>query len=97
MKKFFDISEFINTSTEQSVTEALIIRFKKRRKESGLTQKDLSLRSGVSYASIRRFETTGDISLSSLISIAHAIKCLDDFNNLFNTPVIKNLKDYKYD
>ena len=94
MKNFLDISEFVKTSTAQSVTEDLVKRFKKRRKESGMTQKELSLRSGVSYASIRRFETSGDISLSSLISIARVVKCLDDFNSLFCTPIIGNLKDY---
>ena len=94
MKKFLDISEFVTTSTEQSIAEDLVKRFKQRRKENKITQRELSVRSGISYASIRRFETTGDISLSSLISIAHAIKCLDDFSKLFNTPVVKNLKDY---
>lgn len=39
--------------------------------------------SGVSYASIRRFETTGEISLSSLINIAIALDCTDEFDMLF--------------
>lgn len=94
MKKKFDISEFVNTPTEQSITEDLVTRFKQRRKEYGITQKDLSTRSGVSYASIRRFENSGEISLSSLVKISHAIDCLEDFNELYKNKIIKNLKDF---
>ncbi len=93
MKKTFDISEFVETVTEQTIVSNLVGRFKKRRKESGITQKELAVRSGVSYASVRRFETTGEISLSSLIKLADAIDCLEDFNMLFKTPIVKNLKD----
>ena len=94
MKKKFDISEFVNAPTEQSVTEDLVTRFKQRRREYGITQKDLSTRSGVSYASIRRFENSGEISLSSLVKISHAIDCLEDFNELYKNKIIKNLKDF---
>ena len=87
MERRFDISDFVDTITEASITEKLIKRVKLR--------KELAKRSGVSYASIRRFETTGDISLTSLIKIAHAMNCLEDFNNLFKYEQITNLKDYK--
>ena len=95
MERRFDISDFVDTITEASITEKLIKRVKLRRKELKYTQKELAKRSGVSYASIRRFETTGDISLTSLIKIAHAMNCLEDFNNLFKYEQITNLKDYK--
>ena len=95
MNNKFDISEFVNTPTEQSVTDKLVLRFKTRRKEAKVTQTELSKRSGVSYASIRRFEKTGEISLSSLIKIAHALGYLEDFDLLFKTEKIDNLKDYK--
>ena len=92
-KKNFDIGDFVNVATEQSVTAELIERFKKRRKEYGLTQEELSKRSGVSYGSIRRFESSGDISLNSLLKISSAIDCLEDFELLFNNQIIKTLKD----
>ena len=95
MERRFDISDFVDTVTEASITENLIKRVKLRRKELKYTQQELAKRSGVSYASIRRFETTGDISLASLIKIAHAMNCLEDFNNLFKYEQITNLKDYK--
>ena len=54
-----------------------------RRKEKNITQKQLSLQSAVSYGSIKRFERTGEISLSSLIKIAFALGLEDDFDLLF--------------
>lgn len=93
----FDISSFVDVATEKSIVEGLKTRERSRRKELKLSQKELSTRSGVSYASIRRFENSGEISLSSLIKIAHALNCLEDFNNLFKYKLITNLKDYNND
>ena len=39
---------------------------------------------GVSFASIRRFETTGQISFESLVKIAISIDMKEDVKNLFN-------------
>lgn len=94
MNKRFDISEFVIAETEQSALAGLVKREKERRKELDLSQKELAVRSGVSYASIRRFESAGDISLSSLLKIGDAIDCLSDFNELFKNKKITNLKDY---
>lgn len=95
MRRRFDIGDFVNVTTKQSVKDDLVNRFKKRRAEFGISQKELSKRSGVSYGSIRRFESTGDISLSSLLKISDVIGCLEDFNYLFKNPIIKSLKDMK--
>lgn len=95
MKKQFDIGDFVPVVTVQSITKELVLRFKKRRKESGLSQKQLSQRSGVSYASIRRFESIGEISLKSLIKISFSIGYLEDFNELYKTMKLHNLKDLK--
>ena len=48
----------------------------------------------VSYASLRRFEETGNISLSSLLKIANAFNTLKDFDYLFQDEIILNLKEY---
>ena len=95
MKNKYDISDFVNVTTEQSITKGLVERFIKRRKECGLTQKELSIKSDVSYGSIRRFESQGDISLKSLLKISSVIGCLEDFNELFKYMIVKNIKDLK--
>ena len=66
-----------------------------RRKELKIFQKDLAFKSGVSYGSIRKFETTGEISLKSIIQIAKVLNSLEDFNKLFVYTQITNLKDIK--
>ncbi len=65
-------------------------RFVLIRKNKKISQRRLSEISGVSYASIRRFEKTGDISLASLVKLALALQLYDDLDNLF-----KERKEYK--
>lgn len=64
---------------QKEITDRLI----KIRKSKKISQKRLSAISGVSYASIRRFEKTGEISFSSLIKIAFSMRLYDDLDNLF--------------
>ena len=94
MEKKFDIADFVKTQTIRSVTEQLVEREKQRRKKMHLSQRDLANKSGVSYASIRRFENIGEISLNSLLKIANALDCFEDFNSVFKMPTVKSLKDY---
>ncbi len=65
-------------------------RFSLIRKNRKISQRRLSELSGVSYASIRRFEKNGDISLSSLVKLALALQLYDDLDNLF-----KKRKEYQ--
>lgn len=65
-------------------------RFIAIRKHKKISQQRLSVLSGVSYASIRRFEKKGDISLASLVKLALALQLYDDLDNLF-----KNHQNYK--
>lgn len=95
MKNTIDIHDFVEVPTVDFVQKSMVERFKKRRKESKLSQRAISNRSGVSYASIRRFESSGEISLTSLLKLSAVIGGLDDFNLLFKNPVILNLKDVK--
>jgi len=94
MEKKFDIADFVKIQTIQSVTEQFVEREKLRRKKMHLSQRDLANKSGVSYASIRRFESIGEISFNSLLKIANALDCLEDFNYIFKIPAVKSLKDY---
>lgn len=94
MEKKFDIADFVKIQTIQSVTEQFVEREKLRRKKMHLSQRDLANKSGVSYASIRRFESIGEISFNSLLKIANALDCIEDFNSIFKIPAVKSLKDY---
>jgi transcriptional regulator with XRE-family HTH domain len=52
------------------------------RKEKGWTQQVLSEKSDVSYGSIKRFETTGKISLESLLKISESLNRLHEFEDI---------------
>lgn len=47
------------------------------RLNKGLTQEGLSKRSGVSLATLRKFEQQGQISLESFLKIAMVLECLE--------------------
>ena len=94
MENKYDLNEFVHTLTERSVLCGIVERVKERRKELKISQKILAQRSGVSYASIRRFESTGEISFNSLLKIASVLNALADFNMLFINEIISDLKEY---
>ena len=64
------------------ITQELRAKFRQRRKDLGYTQKELSIRSGVSLGSLKRFESSGQISLESLLRLAVIIECLEDFEGI---------------
>ena len=68
--------------TVDEVSTAIASRFKARRLALNLPQRDLASRAGVSFASLKRFEREGLISLSSLLSLAMALGCLGDFDRI---------------
>ncbi|HCQ12662.1 helix-turn-helix transcriptional regulator, partial [Flavobacterium sp.] len=69
--------------TPSQVQLELAERFKKLRKYKKLSQSELADKSGVSLGSIKRFEYTGQISLESLLKLAHLFDRLDDFEEIF--------------
>lgn len=64
---------------------------KAKRLSLNLSQQNLSLRSGVSLGSIKRFERTGKISLESLLKLALVLKSLESFNSLFAKDSLQSL------
>lgn len=92
MNEKFSLREFIDVKTIESTTTDLVNRVIQTRKAMKISQRKLARLSHVSYASIRRFETTGEISLKSLLRIADVLHCLEDFDRLFEYPPIINLK-----
>lgn len=56
---------------------------KARRLEKDLTQAGLASRAGIKLPTYRKFERTGEISLSNLLKIAWCLDQLSDFDSLF--------------
>lgn len=79
--------------TAEEMDEALALRLKNIRKRRGLSQKQLSERSGVSYGSLKRFESTGQISLLSLTKLAIALNCAEDIRKLFTDVAYNSIEE----
>ena len=58
-------------------------RAREKRLALNLTQAELAARSGVSLASLKRFESSGQIAFISLLHVALALGNLTDFGYLF--------------
>ena len=65
-----------------SIKDGVAGRFRNARRAAKISQMTMAERSGVSLGSIKRFERTGEISLSSLIKLAMVLGYEEDFNEL---------------
>ena len=77
-----------------SLQENIAQRAQKVRIAQSCTQEELALRAGVALSTLKRFEQTGEISLSRLIKIAMALGALSEFDLLFPMPEARTLDDY---
>ena len=76
-----------------SIKQGVSDRFRNARKSIKMSQGVLAERSGVSLGSIKRFERTGEISLSSLLKLAMVLGYENDFNNLFTRKNYQSIFD----
>lgn len=82
-----------NMSNPTDVAVQIAARVKARRLELNLTQEGLAARAGVKFATYRRFEQTGEISLKGLLQIGFALNALSDFDLLFAQKQYLSLDD----
>jgi len=79
--------------TVEELDKNLALRFKNIRKRKGITQEQLAERSNVSYGSIKRFETTGNISLISLTKLCTALHIENELRDLFTTTAYASIEE----
>ena len=77
--------------TAEELDQKLAQRVRKIRKRRSISQMKLASMSGVRYGSIKRFETTGQISLISLTKIAMALDIADELRNIFTQVPYRNM------
>lgn len=82
-----------NVSNPGDVAVQIAARVRARRLEMNLTQEGLATRAGVKFATYRRFEQTGEISLRGLLQIGFALNALSDFDTLFTQKQYQSLED----
>lgn len=88
MKPYLELSDIFQEKSLDQRMVGLASRFKAYRKKAGLTQLQLSDRSGVPYGTVKRFERTGMISLESLWMLSMAVGCDDQLDDLFSAPAL---------
>ena len=75
--------------TAEELDQKLAQRVRKIRKRRSISQEKLSSMSGV----IKRFETTGQISLISLTKIAMSLDIADELRNIFTHVPYKDIQE----
>ena len=68
--------------TPIEVSRKLATRHRALRKQLKMSQQEMADRSGVSLGSLKRFESTGKISLESLLKLIHLLGRLNEFDKL---------------
>ena len=79
--------------TAEELNQKLAQRIRNIRRRRSISQEKLAEMSGVSYGSIKRFETSGQISLISLTKIAIALGLADELRNLFTQAPYKDIQE----
>ena len=79
--------------TAEELDQKMAQRIRNIRRRRSISQEKLAEMSGVSYGSIKRFETSGQISLISLTKIAIALDLSDELRNLFTQAPYKDIQE----
>lgn len=79
--------------TPSDIAIKMAQKLKSIRKRRKITQKQLAARSNVSYATLRKFEKTGQISLESFIKISMELGLLNELSNLFSDPTYNSIEE----
>lgn len=79
--------------TNDEILAELALRFKRIRKMKKISQQQLAKYSNVSYGSIKRFETTGEISLHSLLKLCDILDLKHEIKNLFSNVDFKTIEE----
>ena len=79
--------------TAEELDKKIADRVRLIRKRRSSSQEKLAQISGVSFGSVKRFETTGQISLISLTKIAMALDMADDLRQIFTEVPYRNIQE----
>ena len=87
------VMDHFRWETAEEIDRKLAERVRRIRKRRKISQRELSEKSGVSFGSIKRFETTGQISLISLTKIALALGCENEIKEMFTEVPYLNIEE----
>jgi transcriptional regulator with XRE-family HTH domain len=76
-----------------AIVNGIAARMRDRRLELNLTQKGLASKSGVSLGTLKRFESSNEISLKHLLMIAVVLDATDEFALLFSKRQYESIEE----
>ena len=79
--------------TAEELDLKLAQRIRNIRKRRSISLEKLASMSGVRYGSVKRFESTGQISLLSLTKVAMALDIADELRNIFSQVPYRDIKE----
>nr|NJM04736.1 helix-turn-helix domain-containing protein [Desulfobacula sp.] len=82
-------------NTPEDIAWDLALKLKELRLLKKWKRSTLAQRSGVTEASLRRFEQTGKISLNHFLKLVHALGRLNDAASLLNPPKAGSLNELR--
>jgi len=82
-----------NEHSPETIRSGIAGRIRLRRLEMNLTQKGMASRALIPVATYRRFEATGEISLSNLILISVVLGMTDDLERIFSERRYRDIND----
>ena len=85
----------LSLHTPSEAAKLLAGRLKGLRLAQALTRETLAERAGVSGASLKRFETTGEASLKLLLRVALVLGRLQEVTTLFQPPAAATMAELK--
>jgi len=84
---------YLNQKTPKEINVLIASRIRTIRKRRKLSQVKLSEKSGVSLGSVKRFETSGEISLISLTKLAMALDIESCIEALFEEVPFESIQE----
>jgi transcriptional regulator with XRE-family HTH domain len=86
-------NELLQLVTPPEIQRQLADRVRVLRLSLGFKQSTLARRSGVTLASLRRFEQIGEASLKHFLMICHALGRSEEFTRLLQPPPARTLAE----
>ena len=86
-------NELLSIRNPTELALLLANRTKDLRLLKGWTRNTMAERAGVTYSSLKRFESTGKASLELLLKVAHALARLEEFESLLHPPAAQSIEE----
>lgn len=88
-----DKTDFLDFYSPTALAVLISQKLRARRLENNLSQEALSMRSGVSLGTLKRFESKAEISLKHLLMLAVVLNAGEEFTALFPAASYTSIDD----